>query len=85
MNIQVSAGADGLSVSSESASAALDPLFTVDLPLDLSGQYQMFFSDGVGNGANGVTPIPAALPLFATGLGALGLLAWRSRRKVLAA
>jgi hypothetical protein len=27
------------------------------------------------------TPIPAALPLFATGLGALGLLGWRRRRK----
>ena len=27
------------------------------------------------------TPLPAALPLFATGLGALGLLGWRSKRK----
>jgi len=27
------------------------------------------------------TPIPAALPLFATGLGVLGLLAWRRKRK----
>ena len=27
------------------------------------------------------TPLPAALPLFATGLGALGLLAWRRKRK----
>jgi hypothetical protein len=26
-------------------------------------------------------PIPAALPLFATGLGALGLLGWRRKRK----
>ena len=26
-------------------------------------------------------PLPAALPLFATGLGALGLLAWRRKRK----
>ncbi len=29
----------------------------------------------------GTTPIPAALPLFATGLGALGLLGWRRKRK----
>ena len=29
-------------------------------------------------------PLPAALPLFATGLGALGLLAWRRKRKVTA-
>ena len=28
-----------------------------------------------------VTPIPAALPLFATGLGAIGLLTWRRKRK----
>jgi hypothetical protein len=27
------------------------------------------------------TPIPAALPLFATGIGGLGLLGWRRRRK----
>jgi len=28
-----------------------------------------------------VTPLPAALPLFATGLGALGLLGWRRKKK----
>ena len=27
------------------------------------------------------TPLPAALPLFATGLGALGLMTWRRKRK----
>ena len=27
------------------------------------------------------TPIPAALPLFATGIGGLGLLGWRRKRK----
>ena len=32
-----------------------------------------------------VTPLPAALPLFATGLGALGLLGWRRKRKAVAA
>jgi len=31
-----------------------------------------------------VTPAPAALPLFATGLGALGLLGWRRKRKAAA-
>ena len=31
------------------------------------------------------TPLPAALPLFATGLGALGLLGWRRKRKSQAA
>jgi hypothetical protein len=32
-----------------------------------------------------VTPLPAALPLFATGLGLLGLLGWRRKRKQAAA
>jgi len=27
------------------------------------------------------TPLPAALPLFATGLGAMGLLRWKRKRK----
>jgi len=27
------------------------------------------------------TPLPAALPLFATSLGAMGLLGWRRKRK----
>jgi hypothetical protein len=31
------------------------------------------------------TPLPAALPLFATGLGVLGLLGWRRKRKSAAA
>ena len=31
------------------------------------------------------TPLPAALPLFATGLGVLGLLGWRRKRKAQAA
>lgn len=31
------------------------------------------------------TPLPAAFPLFATGLGALGLLGWRRKRKAQAA
>jgi hypothetical protein len=40
------------------------------------------------DGANGlvvsgtaITPIPAALPLFASGLGALGLIGWRRKRR----
>ena len=34
---------------------------------------------------NSASPLPAALPLFATGLGALGLLGWRRKRKNAAA
>jgi hypothetical protein len=37
--------------------------------------------DIAGNGALQVIPTPAALPLFATGLGGLGLLGWRRKRK----
>ena len=32
-------------------------------------------------GGAGETPLPAALPLFASGLGALGLIGWRKKRK----
>jgi hypothetical protein len=38
-----------------------------------------------GGGTVPSTPLPAALPLFATGLGALGLLGWRRKRKNAAA
>ena len=38
-----------------------------------------------GNDGVGETPLPGALPLFATGLGALGLLGWRRKRKKAAA
>src|SRR5258708_27899514 len=31
--------------------------------------------------SDGETPLPAALPLFASGLGAMGLLGWRTKRK----
>lgn len=34
--------------------------------------------------APAATPLPAALPLFATGLGALGLFGWRRKRKAYA-
>lgn len=35
-------------------------------------------------GGGDTTPLPAALPLFATGLGALGLLGWRRKKKAAA-
>lgn len=37
------------------------------------------------SGTISATPLPAALPLFATGLGAIGLFGWRRRRKRAAA
>ena len=52
----------------------------------------ILFNNAVGSGEGGPvtyeaaaeTPLPAALPLFATGLGALGLLGWRRKRKQVA-
>jgi hypothetical protein len=40
--------------------------------------------DDPGSWSVSTTPLPAALPLFASGLGALGLLGWRRKRKVAA-
>ena len=36
---------------------------------------------GPGTTAPAATPLPAALPLFSTGLGAFGFFGWRKRRK----
>jgi hypothetical protein len=33
------------------------------------------------NVVSAIAPLPTALPLFATGLGGLGLLGWRRKRK----
>ena len=55
----------------------IDPMFTVDPSL-----YKLDFSQGVVNGDPALaTPLPASLPLFATGFGALGLLGLRTKRK----
>jgi hypothetical protein len=44
-----------------------------------------YFVQGTSGEAVAETPLPAALPLFASGLGALGLLGWRRKRKASAA
>ena len=67
------------------------------LPLDLSNInfLQVFFEfKGTGGSftmdklstvsAISTTPVPAALPLFASGLGVLGLLGWRRKKKAAA-
>jgi uncharacterized protein (TIGR03118 family) len=47
----------------------------------------LYFTDGINSESAGLfgaidpVPLPAALPLFATGLRALGLLGWRRKRK----
>ena len=64
------------------ASASADPLISID-PTTLDPQlYSIVLSDGVGNGlALTTTPLPAALPLFASGLSAMGLLGWRRKKR----
>jgi hypothetical protein len=51
--------------------------------LTASGEATITELPGVGDSLE--TPLPAALPLFATGLGGLGLLGWRRKRKAAAA
>jgi hypothetical protein len=57
-------------------------------PVALTGDVTFTSDSGVfltAGATPGATPLPAALPLFATGLGALGLLDWRRKRKNAAA
>lgn len=59
--------------------AFVDPTFSIDDPN--SGAYSLLFSEGFGGASLVATPLPAALPLFGTGLGVIGLLGWRKKRK----
>jgi hypothetical protein len=66
-----------------------DQLFSTqyDYTFTLEGEYQVLVHSNSGVVfdvvvAASATPLPAALPLFATGLGALGLLGWRRKRKL---
>lgn len=67
------------------ASASADPMISID-PSTLNPQlYSIILSDGVGNGLPlTTTPLPAALPLFAGGLGMVGFLARRRKQKTTA-
>jgi len=58
------------------------PTFPTTLgPLQITASDPTFTTDV----SEVATPLPAALPLFATSLGALGLLGWRRKRKNVAA
>jgi hypothetical protein len=56
------------------------PFFSIDPTFPNASLYSIITSPGVGNSPP-ATPVPAALPLFATGLGGLGLFGWRRKRK----
>jgi hypothetical protein len=59
----------------------IDPTFYIDPSTPFASDYQLNFSSGVINSGDvSATPLPAALPLLATGLGALGLFGWRRKR-----
>jgi hypothetical protein len=63
-------------------SGSIDPIITIDPTYLLANpQVQLVFSPGIIN-ATAATPLPAAFPMLATGLGLMGFLAKRRKRKV---
>src|SRR5262249_49173442 len=63
----------------------LQEIYTISFP-----EFDQLFTGGSVNASIDISagpspiPLPAALPLFATGLGALGLLGWRRKKKAAA-
>ena len=55
------------------------------LPIPDRAGVNLVVYGGEGQPVRAEVPLPAALPLFATGLGALGLLGWRRKRRAAAA
>jgi hypothetical protein len=64
-----------------SASGIIDPTVIIDPTFELASQYHIEFSPGISNGAAAAVPVPGTLPLLASGLCALGLLRWRTKRR----
>jgi hypothetical protein len=60
--------------------ASADPYIFISPTFSNTDGYSIEVSPNIGNVP--ATPLPAALPLFASGMGALGLLGWRRRRKL---
>jgi hypothetical protein len=56
------------------------PNFVIQIMNSTGVQY---LAHNPGGESIGLTPIPGAFPLFATGLGVLGLLGWRRKRKAI--
>jgi len=95
--IPVGVGAEAILVGTTSGPELLVLAFQANLADSPDGfnQYDTYLPDGFSNeslaysvlvsGDVDPTPLPATLPLFATGLGALGLFGWRRKRKNAAA
>jgi len=80
----VSAGADRAFFAFTVDSSGLNPVFSsADLSSVTNNTRVFTGTSGTVTvaAAAAATPLPAALPLFATGLGALGLLGWRRKKK----
>jgi hypothetical protein len=81
--------ADGTSITLNFATSLatlppdLDPLYPL-LNSDYVSAQHILTGDVIGTTVTS-TPLPATLPLFATGFGAMGLLGWRKKRKNAAA
>jgi hypothetical protein len=56
----------------------IDPIITIDPTFPDANLFSLAFSPGMDAAP---TPLPAALPLFATALGGWGLLHWRRKQK----
>jgi hypothetical protein len=65
---------NGLDIAAHMAQCSDNPCTSLDGDTNLSGLVGFVTTTSQ-------TPLPAALPLFATGLGGLGLLGWRRKRK----
>jgi hypothetical protein len=97
MNSFYIAGASGITVNgySDLGTTLIDSMVipsssgVEQITLDWAGIEQLSFTGGSGFYVNDIevndpvstTPLPAALPLFATSLGLMGLLGWRRRRR----
>ena len=84
--VELRAGATVFDDIVSTATAWADPHIYIDPNYANAGQFSLQIAPGIGNSISGsATPLPAALPLFATGFGVMGFLAKRRKRKNIAA
>ena len=71
----------GICATTDGAEDWIVDIYPPGLPLGGAFAYSVAGHLGTNFGTAALTPLPGALPLFASGLGALGLLGWRKKRK----